>query len=54
MSTFLSLKLEFEISSLNKLFKFLTERLDMALNELSRMLCYRLGWNLFEIKVEIT
>jgi len=34
--------------------EFLTPSLHMSLNELSRMLCNRLGWNIFEIKVEIT
>ena len=26
----------------------------MSLNKLSRILCYQLGWNMFEIEVEIT
>jgi len=34
--------------------EFLTTTLDMSLNKLSRILYDRLGWNMFEIKVEIT
>jgi hypothetical protein len=34
--------------------EFLTTTLDMSLIEKSRLLCDRIGWNLFEIKVEIT
>lgn len=34
--------------------KFLSAILDMSLNKLSTMLCDWLGWNMFEIKVEIT
>jgi uncharacterized protein (DUF2132 family) len=34
--------------------EFLTTILDMSLNELSRILCDRFGWNIFEIEVEIT
>jgi len=34
--------------------KFLSVTLNMSLNKLSTMLCDWLGWNMFEIKVEIT
>lgn len=34
--------------------EFLTAILDMSLNELSRMLCDWLDWNIFEIEVDIT
>jgi hypothetical protein len=34
--------------------EFLTPTSNISYNELSRMLCDRLGWNMFEIKVEIT
>jgi hypothetical protein len=34
--------------------KFLSATLNMSLNKLSTMLYDWLGWNMFEIKVEIT
>jgi len=33
--------------------EFLIVTLDLSLNELSKMLCDRIGWNMFEIEVEI-
>jgi hypothetical protein len=34
--------------------EFLTAISDIFFNELSRILCDQLGWNIFEIEVEIT
>jgi hypothetical protein len=34
--------------------EFLIATLDISLNELSKMLCDQLDWNMFEIEVKIT